>query len=234
MKKAQSVIYCDTKGLEHEALVFATNPFNPSYVSLVYIDESKPDANNRVEKFDVQHMDEIKEANPDLPTYHLNCWKETYAWSKELPPDHPAYDHPHQKTHDEQGQRIPVARPAYDADIEAHQGSQQYAVPMGEITFGSGGTAESTLPPGVGTLWQPGHPTDEDLQALAAAGTDTIEELREEWKAPEGFATFGDFQTALRSGDERARKAAAERSEMKAANKAAEATGESGTANNQN
>jgi hypothetical protein len=90
-------------------------------VSLVYIDESKPDANNRVEKFDVQHMDEIKEANPDLPTYHLNCWKETWQYSKELPPDHPAYDHPHQKTHDEQGQRIPVARPAYDADIEAHQ-----------------------------------------------------------------------------------------------------------------
>jgi hypothetical protein len=121
MKKAQSVIYCDAKGLEHEALVFAVNPFNPSYVSLVYIDESKPDANNRVEKFDVQHMDEIKEANPDLPTYHLNCWKETWQYSKELPPDHPAYDHPHQKTHDEQGQRIPVARPAYDADIEAHQ-----------------------------------------------------------------------------------------------------------------
>jgi hypothetical protein len=165
MKKAQSVIYCDTKGLEHEALVFATNPFNPSYVSLVYIDESKPDANNRVEKFDVQHMDEIKEANPDLPTYHLNCWKETYAWSKELPPDHPAYDHPHQKTHDEQGQRIPVARPAYDADIEAHQGSQQYAVPMGEVTFNA---KESIVSSGPIIPLQVKSPSAADLDAVAA------------------------------------------------------------------
>jgi hypothetical protein len=138
MKKAQSVIYCDPKGLEHEALVVAVNPFNPKYISLVYVDESKSESDNVVKLLDVQHMsalseyrivkdshgNDVEEGNKDLPTYHLNCWKEYFADSKPLPPDHPAYDHPHQKTHDEQGQRIPVARPAYDADIEAHQASK--------------------------------------------------------------------------------------------------------------
>jgi hypothetical protein len=178
MKKAQSVIYCDTKGLEHEALVFATNPFNPKYLSLVYIDESKPEADNVVKLFDLRHVSEVNEPNPDLPTYHGNCWKEYFEDSKPLPLDHPAYDHPHQKTHDEQGQRIPVARPAYDADIEAHQGSQQYAVPMGETAFdaqtGTGtsevtgtGTSEVPVPLQV-EAWPVKSPSAEDLDAVAA------------------------------------------------------------------
>jgi hypothetical protein len=165
MKKAQSVIYCDAKGLEHEALVIATNPFHPHHLSLVYVDEAAPEDNNVVKKFDVTHVSKIKEANPDLPTYHGNCWKEYFENSKPLPPDHPAYDHPHQKTHDEQGQRIPVARPAYDADIEAHQGSQQYAVPMGEVTFDA---KEGIVSSGPIYPLQVKAPSAADLDAVAA------------------------------------------------------------------
>ena len=145
--------------------MFAVNPFHSGYISLVYVDESKPEPDNIVRLFDVRNIKDVNEPNPDLPTYHVNCWKEFFADSKPLPPDHPAYDHPHQKTHDEQGQRIPVARPAYDADIEAHQGSQQYAVPMGELTFNA---KEGIVSSGPIIPLQVKSPSAADLDAVAA------------------------------------------------------------------
>ncbi len=139
MKRTEPVIYCDAKGVEHEALVFAVNPLNEGYLSLVYVDPSKPDADNVVKVFDVRHMSSIsefrtvkyssgqdaEEGNPDLPTYHLNCWKNLFEHSKALPSDHPAYYHPHLPTTDKDGKRIERSRPEYDAQIEAHQASTQ-------------------------------------------------------------------------------------------------------------
>lgn len=138
----RAVIYLDTKGQEHEALVFAVNPLNEGFVSLVYVDESKPEADNVVKLIDVRHMATISEArlvesdemdystgkeklveegNKHLPTYHLNCWKEPYESHNPLPVDHPAYDHPHRKVVDQDGNVIPVPRPEYDAEVAAHQ-----------------------------------------------------------------------------------------------------------------
>lgn len=119
--KATSVTYLDAKGQPHEALVTAVNPLNPGYLSLVYVDESRPDADNVVKLGDVRHLDTISEPNPALPTYHLNCWKECCTPSNSLPADHPAYDHPHLPTTDADGNPIPVDRPLHDADIAAHQ-----------------------------------------------------------------------------------------------------------------
>jgi hypothetical protein len=148
MNKAEPVIYLDAKGQEHEALVTAVNQLNPGYVSLVYIDQSRPEADNVVKLFDVRHLDTIsefrvvkdssgndaEEGNKDLPTYHLNCWKEIGAESRALPADHPAFDHPHLPTSDADGKAIPVDRPEYDADVFAHQTGGPVEAPVAEVS----------------------------------------------------------------------------------------------------
>lgn len=121
MNNITVVTYCDAKGQEHDALVFAVNVRNPGYVSLVYVDDAKPENDNIVKLIDVRHMDTIAEPNPALPTYHLNCWKERWTESNPLPADHPAYDHPHLPTTDQDGKPILVDRPLHDAEIAAHQ-----------------------------------------------------------------------------------------------------------------
>jgi len=162
MKKTESVTYCDAKGQEHEALVFAVNPLNDGYISLVYVDESRPEHDNLVKVHDVRHMDEIKEPNPELPTYHLNCWKKFFEDSRPLPADHPAYDHPHLPTSDADKKPIPRSRPEYEADLAAHQVKMQRASSQADgYEPSSEGEPE---PPDTGA----GLPSAADLDAVAA------------------------------------------------------------------
>lgn len=146
--KATSVTYLDAKGQPHEALVTAVNPLNPGYLSLVYVDESRPDADNVVKLGDVRHLDTISEPNPALPTYHLNCWKECCTPSNSLPADHPAYDHPHLPTTDADGNPIPHDRPEYDAHIAAHAAAHQPSAADLDIVAAEQKAAEDTSGPG--------------------------------------------------------------------------------------
>lgn len=172
----RAVIYLDTKGKEHEALVFAVNPLNEGYVSLVYVDESRPDADNVVKLFDVRHMATIEETNPALPTYHLNCWKDPYEDHLALPADHPAFDHPHLPTTDADGKVIPVDRPEYDAQVASYQAYQAQSQADGHVeepevqeSAGGAGVVSPALGAGSGpVLVPPALPTAADLDAVAA------------------------------------------------------------------
>lgn len=170
--KATPVIYLDAKGKEHEALVFAINQMNPGYLSLVYIDESLPEADNVVKQFDVRHMDEVKEPNPALPTYHLNCWKEDYRLSRALPSDHPANDHPHRKTVDEFGAVIPINRPEYDADIAAIAAHRAVSQADGDGAYepSSEGEPDSAKPEGP----NPKYARLAQLEAAVDQGSDAL------------------------------------------------------------
>jgi hypothetical protein len=124
MNKNEPVIYIDAKGSEHLALVTAVNPFTLGRVSLVYVDVTADERENLVQLSDVAHMDDSskQENNPDLPTIHLNCWKE-YGDRHSAPAvDHPMFDHPFApKPKDEEGRVVEASRPNYDAQVAAHQ-----------------------------------------------------------------------------------------------------------------
>lgn len=150
LKTGDRVIYVDAKSVEFNALVTRTNPFNPGFLSLIYID-----ANGQIlNAFDVAHMDnnskqevqmvqdpqkpwdpkaQIPQGNPDLPTIHLNCWR--YEWDDQHTapaPDHPMFDHPFApKPTDEDGRPIPASRPQYEAQVAAHQ-AIHVPVPTGD------------------------------------------------------------------------------------------------------
>lgn len=121
MHKSKHVMFVDGLGKEHSALVTAINGLHPGYVTLVYVDESAPDADNLKKVYDIPHM-ELKpaESNSSLPSYDFNCWKEVDEEHKALPSDHPAFDHPFAgPAKDEEG--IPLPRPEYEAELAAHQ-----------------------------------------------------------------------------------------------------------------
>jgi hypothetical protein len=116
------VVYVDGLGREHEALVTAVNGLHPGLVTLVFVDVNAPEPENVKKIFDVAHMSQITEPNPDLPNYQVNCWKEFYENHRALPADHPAFDHPAKAAeYDEQGARIMPERPLTMADVMAHQ-----------------------------------------------------------------------------------------------------------------
>lgn len=52
-------------------------------------------------------------------------------------------------------------------------------------------------PNGIGYMWNPGHPTEEDLQVLVSEGIGKIEELRVRFSPPSGHQTLGDHQAVL-------------------------------------
>jgi hypothetical protein len=122
VEKSHSVVYVDGLGREHEALVTAVNGLHPGLVTLVFVDVNAPEPENVKKIFDVAHMSQITEPNPDLPNYQVNCWKEFYENHRALPADHPAFDHPAKAAeYDEQGARIMPERPLTMADVMAHQ-----------------------------------------------------------------------------------------------------------------
>jgi hypothetical protein len=125
VEKSHSVVYVDGLGREHEALVTAVNGLHPGLVTLVFVDVNAPEPENVKKIFDVAHMSQITEPNPDLPNYQVNCWKEFYENHRALPADHPAFDHPAKAAeYDEQGSRIVPERPLTMADVMAHQESK--------------------------------------------------------------------------------------------------------------
>jgi hypothetical protein len=120
MNVNQVVIYIDPKGVPKNALVKSLNQLHEGYLSLSY-----QDAEGRsIDVFDVPHMDDEsrQEPNPDLPTFHINCWKYPDEDHNRAPKDHPMFDHPFEPpTLDDDGRRIPKPRPEFDAVVEEHQ-----------------------------------------------------------------------------------------------------------------
>jgi hypothetical protein len=93
--KGTSIIFVDPFGKEHDAIVTAENGLHPGFVSLVYVDVAAPEAENVRKVFDIPHVSQVAaETNPDLSTYHVNCWK-YFGDSHNAPPDdHAQHDHP--------------------------------------------------------------------------------------------------------------------------------------------
>lgn len=120
MNVNEVVVYIDPKGVPKNALVKSLNQLHDGYVSLSYQDaEGRP-----VDVFDVPHMDDEsrQEPNPDLPTFHINCWKYPEEDHNRAPKDHPMFDHPFAPaTLDNDGRRIPKPRPLLDAVVAEHQ-----------------------------------------------------------------------------------------------------------------
>ena len=131
MEKGHSIIYVDPFGKEHDALVVALNGLNEGFISIVYVDNDAPEADNVRRVYDIPHISEPSkgEINPSLPTFHVNAWKEYFEEHNPLPIDHPANDHPFasqiDRMHEQLGiQRDPVTpaeRPSFDAAVRAHQ-----------------------------------------------------------------------------------------------------------------
>lgn len=147
-QKGRTVIYIDPTGVTHEALVFSFNVLNAGLLDLVYVDTKRPDNDNIVKVFSIEHVDAKKETNPDLPAYPLNAWKEYYEEHQVIPPDHPNFDHPFKKPDlGLNGQPIPAVRPITDAVTKAHQEqlSQEDADELKALS-GSGGLAAGIGP----------------------------------------------------------------------------------------
>lgn len=124
MQKGKNVLYVDSFGVEHDALVTAVNGLNLGFVTLVYVDMKAPEASNLITKFDVPHVSDKSqdENNPALPRYTLNVWKDAGEEHKAPPADHPIFDHPAKKPDiDQDGNPIQVERPLYEAEVAAHE-----------------------------------------------------------------------------------------------------------------
>lgn len=143
MHKGKSVIYVDSLGKAHDALVRAVNVMHPGFVTVAYVDEKADERDNVVVVYDVPHKDDesradvrmviadgptslrgtaIAEGNPDLPHFDINVWMERDEEHTPLPADHPAFDHPWKQPElDQQGNRIPVVRTEYERLIEEHK-----------------------------------------------------------------------------------------------------------------
>ena|SRR5713226_9058065 len=126
--KGRAIVYIDSLGREHKALVTAINGMHEGFVSLAYVDAAAPERENVKRLTDVPHMSDpsVAESNPALPRYAVHAWKELSEEHRALPADHPAFDHPFaEPKRDEEGNRLPVARPEYEADVKQHRDSQE-------------------------------------------------------------------------------------------------------------
>ena len=147
--KAETVIYVDAKGAEHEALVRALNGLNPGYITVSYVDVDAPEGDNLKTVYDIPHvtarteMTTVKAAdgsdflqgNAGLPSIQLNCWKEYHESHTAPAADHPMFDHPFKaKEQDEFGRVVEPERPEYAAQVAAHQASTYPAAAEGEPT----------------------------------------------------------------------------------------------------
>lgn len=81
--KGSAIIYIDCAGCEHTAVVTRVNPFEPTRVSLAYVDMGAAEFDNVRQLADVQHhLDASKdEPNPTLPRRVLNAWREADRFS---------------------------------------------------------------------------------------------------------------------------------------------------------
>jgi hypothetical protein len=159
MELKKSIVYIDAFGNQHDALVIAINQMHEGVISVAYVgDGGRFGAEPLKFAFDIQHMsarsemttvqvsdkenpahlaafpDGVKQGNPKLPTYHLNCWKEPDEEHKALPSDHPAFDHPYDFPKADEHGYFPVkSRPEFEADQVAHlrMGAATESLPSG-------------------------------------------------------------------------------------------------------
>jgi hypothetical protein len=119
MNVNEVVVYLDAKGVPHNALVKSLNQLHDGFVSVSY-----QDAEGRtIDVYDVPHMDHEsrQEPNPDLPTFHINCWKYPDEDHNVAPKDHPMFDHRFAPpTKDNDGRIVPKPRPLLDAVVAEH------------------------------------------------------------------------------------------------------------------
>lgn len=181
MNKAGRVIYLDSTGAEHDALVVANNPLNPGRSTLVFVDPKADEAFNLDKKFDVPHMSSITEMNSDLPTYHLNCWKEVGEASRALPEDHQALDAPFAGPKvDEAGKVVPSNRPLTDAVNVAHQAGVPLPAPADKDK------TIADMSKGIGILRQQLAEKDRELAQLKSLPSATdLDKVAEEVKTKE-------------------------------------------------
>lgn len=143
-QKGRTVIYIDPAGVTHEALVFAFNVLNPKLLDLVYVDAKAP-GDGITKVFSIEHADQKKETNPELPVYPLNAWKEYYEDHQVIPPDHPNFDHPFRaKELALNGQPIPIERPitqAFESSYKEMQSLSKEDTDELAALSGSGGLA---------------------------------------------------------------------------------------------
>jgi hypothetical protein len=137
VNKGDNVIYIDGLGKERNASVVDVNPMHPEFATLGYFDQD----GNSQKVFDVPHFthesrQEVRtvkastfgapdtvEGNPDIPTFHVNCWKLAGEKHNPLPSDHPAFDHPFKQPDlDQNGKPIPVVRTEYERVVAEHRG----------------------------------------------------------------------------------------------------------------
>lgn len=93
------------------------------YVTLVYVEKHRVESDNVVKMPDVKHISMLeREANPDLPNFHVNCWKYEDEYHTALPEDHPTFEHPFKvPDYDQDGNPIPTGRPKFAAAIADHR-----------------------------------------------------------------------------------------------------------------
>lgn len=142
MRNNDLVIFIDSKGVSHNALVKAFREHRDEQGVLV---DSEPlvtltynlPTGEPKEVIDVHHMDHPakQEPNPDLPTYALHVWKYEHEEHLEVPSDHPLHDHPYEiQKFDDGGNPVPKRRPKYEMHVHLHKLSKGLTrVPGGVI-----------------------------------------------------------------------------------------------------
>lgn len=166
--KGTTVTYVDPFGKEHDALVTAENGLHPGFLTLVYVDVNAPEPENVKKLYDIAHISDPskEETNPDLPTYHVNAWKERYEQHRMLPEDHPAFDHPfHAVERDQEGIPIPVHRPDYMSDVDAHLASGTPSAEDLDAVAAEQKAAAATGDPDIATQLDAAPPAPADADA---------------------------------------------------------------------
>lgn len=146
MRNNDLVVFIDSKGVSHNALVKAFREhFDEKGVlvdtePLVTLTYNLPTGEPK-EVIDVHHMDHpIKqEPNPDLPTYALHVWKYQHEDHLPVPSDHPLHDHPYElQKMDAAGVPIPKRRPQYEMHIHLHKLSKRESANFSRMNVNGG------------------------------------------------------------------------------------------------
>lgn len=136
------------------------------YVTLVYVDVHRNESDNLVKVYDVKHISMLeRETNPDLTTFHVNCWKYEDEDHAALPEDHPSFDHPFQpQVFDQDGILITTDRPKFATAVADHQNTM--------LAMAAGSVVPAPVPAGHDAK------PDEAAQALGTQAQDLIVETK--------------------------------------------------------
>lgn len=137
MRNNDLVVFIDSKGVSHNALVKAIREHRDERGELVHSEPlvtltyNLPTGEPK-EVIDVHHMDNPtkEEPNPGLPTYALHVWKHQEEEHLPVPSDHPLHDHPYEiQKLDAAGVPVPKRRPIYEKHIQWHKQSMDAKIP---------------------------------------------------------------------------------------------------------